>query len=67
MQKAALLTAQPLDYKGADLAAGSYVQPKNLFKKRILVSQHDFGGAAGEPPPGSEKPDCNFLQAQFRF
>jgi hypothetical protein len=26
-----------------------------------------FGGAAGEPPPGSEKPDCRFLQAQFRF
>jgi len=26
-----------------------------------------FGGAAGEPPPGSEKPDCRFLQAQHRF
>ena len=25
------------------------------------------GGAAGEPPPGSEKPDRRFLQAQFRF
>ena len=26
-----------------------------------------FGGAAGEPPPGSEKPDCRFLQAQLRI
>ncbi|MDP9151252.1 MAG: hypothetical protein M3O36_15100, partial [Myxococcota bacterium] len=26
-----------------------------------------LGGAAGEPPPGSEKPDWYFLQAQFRF
>src|ERR1700681_2870411 len=30
-------------------------------------TQQDSGGAAGEPPPGSEKPNRRFLQAQHRF
>src|SRR5580658_3663491 len=33
----------------------------------IVGTSHVHGGAAGEPPPGSEKPDRRFLQAQHRF
>ena len=46
---------------------GNMPEHKNSWRNRILVLQHLIGGAAGELPPESEKPNRRILQAQLRL